>query len=444
MRGTEGEKGQAIVLMALLMSAMLLIVALAVDTGLVYSEHRTQREAVDAAAWAGATVLYLSGTIDSAAQTNARSAALADAAKNGFTNGVGGVTVTASTPPLTGAFANNAKYIEVTITRSVRTILMNTQGGSAATTVTTRSVAGSAPIASPYAIALLEPGPGPCLTVLGSGGITVPSGPDLGGAIQANCTGTSVSLATKGGGVNDPLGVFTVGTVDNPSKVTPAGALRQNQPVQRDPFAGFPKPPDTPVVWAGPSPYPIPAAACDSEANALEPGVYVGGILNNLAATCDVYLKTGVFIMKGGGFNQNAANPSTIRNVTGGGVMLFNTHSKYPAPKGTGTCGQIKADQGGAFKLKGMTQAQSPNYYGMVLYQDAACSETIYVASNGGLDLEGTLYAPSATLDIQAQSSVAISAQLVLRAITMESSGTLNVNYRPSTSASSAIPAIVE
>lgn len=444
MSGRDGERGQAVVLTAILMSAMLLVVALAVDAGNVYSEHRTQREAADAAAWAGAVVLYLSGPIDAAAQANARSAALADAARNGFTSGVGGVSVTVDTPPVSGAFVGNDKYIEVTISRPVRAILMPTQGGAASTTIRTRVVAGSAPIASPYAMVLLEPGAGPCLTVLATGGITVPSGPDLGGGIQANCTGTSMSLAPAGGGITDPLGVFTVGSVDYPNKVTPAGALRQSQPVQRDPFAGFPRPPATPLIWPGPGPYAVPAAACGSQANALEPGVYVGGIRNDLGATCTVYLKTGVFVLKGGGFDQNAANPSTITNVSGGGVMIFNTHSSYPAAKGAGTCGRIKADQGGAFKLKAMTAAQSPNYNGMVLYQDAACTEPILVASNGGLDLEGTLYAPSATLSIQAQSSVRISAQLVVRAITMESSGTLSVNYKPSSSASSAIPAVVE
>lgn len=440
-RSRDADGGQAIVLVALMMTAMLAFVGLAIDAGIVYSEQRSQREATDAAAWGAAVVLYLSNPVDAAAQQAARDAGYADATRNGYTTG-SGVTVDVTTPPTSGTWAGDPKYVQVTITRDVKTVILRTQGGAPTTRVTTRAVAGAAPISSAYAMILLKPTAGPCLSVIGAGGVVVPAGPDLGGGIQANCTGTSVALAGSGG-IVDPLGVFTVGTVDYPAKVLPPNVLQQNQPVQRDPFAGFPKPPATPVVWAGPSAYSVPAAACNSQANALEPGVYVGGIINNLAPTCTVYLKTGVFVLKGGGFDQNASNPSIITNVTGGGTMLFNTHSNYGV-SGSGSCGAVKADQGGAFRLKAMTAAQTPNYAGMALYQDAACTVAIVVASNGALDLEGTLYAPTALLSLQSQSSASIRAQVVVSTATIQSSGALTVIYRPSGSAQTTIPSIVE
>lgn len=72
------------------------------------------------------------------------------------------------------------------------------------------------------------------------------------------------------------------------------------------------------------SQYTVPASACNA-ATPLQPGVYVDGIVNN--QTCPtVYMATGVYILKGGGFYQASAT-NTITNVPGGGAMIFNTHS---------------------------------------------------------------------------------------------------------------------
>jgi hypothetical protein len=122
--------------------------------------------------------------------------------------------------------------------------------------------------------------------------------------------------------------------------------------------------------------------------------------------------------------------------------MIFNTHSNYQGLPGT--CGGIIADSGGKFDIYAMTPLQSTQYAGMALYQDAACTTSIIIQSNGALNLHGTLYAPSATLDIQSQSSGTIDAQIVVRSISLSSSGNLTVNYRPTSSAQTTLPAIVE
>jgi hypothetical protein len=424
--GRDGQGGQAIILLAIFMLAMIMMVGLAVDAGQLYSAKRTQQEAADAAAFAGGVVLYQGGT---AAQAIA--AATADATKNGYTDNVNNARVYVYSPPQTGPFATNAKYVEVKIVSQVRTALVPAQ--SILNPVTARGVGGADPVKSPFAIVLLK-ATGPCLTMSGVGGLSVPNGTDLGGQIQANCTGNSLSLG--GGQVVDNLGIRTVGTVSAPGKVT--GPLTQNASKIADPFAAFPKPPITNIVSS--TPFNVPASAC-SAATPLTPGTYVGGITNT--NNCNVYFGNGIFIVKGGGINQNAAS-GNMTTLPGGGAMLFNTHSNYAGAIGSGTCGAIQASQGGGFAMVAIPFALNATYGGMSFYQDAACTNTISIVSNGSYNFTGTFYAPTATVDLQSQSSMTLNAQLVVSQITMQSSGTVTVNYQPSTSANSGLPTLVD
>jgi hypothetical protein len=427
------DGGQALVLLASMLLTMLFAVGLAIDAGQLFVAKRTIQEAADAAAFAGAVQFYLDGTIN---KQVAIDAAIADAQLNGFQDNVNDTTVTVTSPPSTGPAAGNLFAVEVVILRQVRTALVPAQ--AQLNQVRARSVAQAAPFASPYAIVALGNGTGPCITVSGTGGIAVPASPSpRGGAIQANCTGTSIDLS-GGGGINDSIGTSAAGTVNVPGRVT--GPLTTNAPRQRDPFAGFPKPPAPTPYTQNQSPYSIPSTTC-SALTPLPPGVYNGGLINT--NTCaNTYLGTGVFVLRGGGLNQNAQTGNTITNVPGGGVMIFNTHSNYPGIPGT--CGSIQAQQGGKIDITAMTQAQSQQYYGMGIYQDGACTNSIDVASNGALNIHGTLYAPTANLGIQSQSSGTIDAQIVVATINLGANGTLTVNYNPSGSAQTQLPALVE
>jgi len=78
----DGEEGQAVVLFAILMLALLFAVGLAIDAGQLYSAKRAEQEAADAAAFAGAVVIYQQGT-----GSDAISAARTDALTNGYSSG---------------------------------------------------------------------------------------------------------------------------------------------------------------------------------------------------------------------------------------------------------------------------------------------------------------------------------------------------------------------
>jgi Flp pilus assembly protein TadG len=86
-RERRRDEGQALVLLVLVAGVMLLAAALVTDVSWFWVNQQRMQRAADAAALAGA--VYLPGDVP-----GAYAAARAEAAKNGFTDGAGGVTVT--------------------------------------------------------------------------------------------------------------------------------------------------------------------------------------------------------------------------------------------------------------------------------------------------------------------------------------------------------------
>src|SRR5438876_5683268 len=162
----DGEEGQAVVLFAIMMLALLFAVGLAIDAGQLYSAKRTEQEAADASAFAAAVVLYQQGT-----GAEAIAAARTDALTNGYSSG--GVcvlstpgpcfdaatqtTVTVNWPPLSGTYIGNIKHVEVEITRQVKTSLVPAE--AAFNPVRARGVAGSEPLNNGYAVMALDSAP---------------------------------------------------------------------------------------------------------------------------------------------------------------------------------------------------------------------------------------------------------------------------------------------
>jgi hypothetical protein len=96
-------------IVAISVAVLMGFAGMAVDVGFLEYEQRQQQSAADGAAIGGAeALLYGTGCPNS-------TAAIGDAAENGFTNGSGGVTVVPHNPPLSGPLASNncAVYVQV-------------------------------------------------------------------------------------------------------------------------------------------------------------------------------------------------------------------------------------------------------------------------------------------------------------------------------------------
>lgn len=111
MRRRARERGQVIPLIALALTVLMGSAGIAVDTAYLEYRQQAQQNATDAAAMGGAEALLHSGCPNSSA---AQTAAYANAANNGFSNG-GNVAVTPSNPPPSGPFAANSCAVSVTI-----------------------------------------------------------------------------------------------------------------------------------------------------------------------------------------------------------------------------------------------------------------------------------------------------------------------------------------
>lgn len=107
------QKGQQLVLVALLLPLLIAVLGLVLDVGVVFVRQRRVQSAADAAATAAGMVLYHQG------RATAISTALYYAAQNGYSNNNPAVSIRIHQPPISGAYAGNAQYIQVEIREQV-------------------------------------------------------------------------------------------------------------------------------------------------------------------------------------------------------------------------------------------------------------------------------------------------------------------------------------
>jgi len=147
-------RGQILPLVGLGLATLLGFGGVAVDVGSWEYQQQSQQNATDAAAIGGAQQLVRSNCTGN---TNAQSAAVADAGTNGFPNS-GNVTVTANSPPKSGPFASNACAVSVQIqTQHVASYFARLFGLPQGVTETTQGVAMVSALSSGACVYLLSP-----------------------------------------------------------------------------------------------------------------------------------------------------------------------------------------------------------------------------------------------------------------------------------------------
>jgi hypothetical protein len=381
-------------------------VGLAIDTGQLFDGRRTAQEAADAAAFAGAVVLYQNGT-----NAQAITAANADAALNGFSSSAT-KTITVHAPPVSGDHIGEQGYVEVVITSDIKTALVPQEAGF--TNVTVRAVAGTTEIENPYAIMAISQTGNNQFTA--SGGSTLSA---VGGGVLVNSS-ASGAAATTGGGIVVAAGedIDVVGGYSG-SGWTPAPTTGAN--VQADPLSGYPKP-----TVAG-----LPTQSCCSAT--INPGIYPDGI--SLSSGQTVTMNPGVYIIEKGGLSLSAG-----ASLTGDGVMIFNTVANYPGT--SGPCGAVSFAGASTWDLSAPT---SGTYQGMLIFQDPSCNTTLNISGQGGgVSATGTIYAPTALTSLSGSSSFTINSKIVAKSVGVSGGATFTVNYDPGQNANIPIPALVE
>ena len=407
-RAIQGESGQALVMVAIVLTALLMSVGLAIDSGQLYFAHRAMQEAADAAAYAGAVVLYQPG----GTQLLAFSAAANDASLNGFSD----PTQITIRQPADAPF-NNASYVEVIITQSVRTSLIPQQSGL--TKVTVSGIAGAEPLNNGYAIMALDRGNtinafmnGPTGTIhLTGGGILVNS---TGGPAATNNIINPAPPAPPAFTIADPYGTDVSGTAAGTWPTTGSG-LRTGQPQQPDPFAGYPKP-----STAGLSVNPPTIHGGTTSVS----GIYTAQLSNTSLCTGTYILKAGM----GGGIDIDTTAPCD------GKVFLFNTNANYPSSGGL--CGAFSASGNHDIVMNAMTTG---TYAGLLFYQDPVCTnDAVFNGTAFSLTSTGTIYVPNAKFQITGQAQIN-GGQIVAKTVDTQN-GQVTINFSAATSAQPKLP----
>jgi hypothetical protein len=256
-------QGQVLVIFGLSLFTLIVVAALAFDTGMMLLERRDQQAAADAAALAGAR--YLGAT----PAQDPEDAARALGTVNGFTEGVDSEQVEVHIPPSSGLFQGLPGFIEVII-HSNRPSIFGGIIGVFGWDVSARAVAANQPgLDLPFSMLTLDPTSCKSLQVTGSGTVT------SAGTIQVNSTCVPDALFVGGTGIltvtADGAVCNAVGEMDEQGANAELNCVQQEDSYAiQDPLRNMPSPtvPGYPadMVQVGGASKPVPAGCPGSGA----------------------------------------------------------------------------------------------------------------------------------------------------------------------------------
>jgi len=364
------DAGMALVVVALSMVVLMGFLGLGIDMAYLRQTRQRVQTAADAAALAGASELNY-GDVTTAAK--------ADAASNGFTDGSKGVTVTVNNPPQTASdpHFNDSNYVETIVSQSVPTVFAKIFGTNTVT-VQARSEAhlGSAP----NCIYALSPNAMDAVTINGT---TVTS--ECGMMVDSSA---NQALLINGSTYSGTAIDVTGGDLVNGSHVTPTP--QTGVTAMPDPLAYLP----TPTIGS--------CQYNNTQVNGttatLYPGVYCGGILIN--GSTSTTFSAGTYIIASGGVTVNGSTVSgngvTFYNASGGVIFNGTNHVDLVAPT-TGT------------------------YAGILFFQSSSDSQAAILNGDSTSVFQGALYFPKAQLTLNGDASA--TAYSILVASTMVLNG---------------------
>jgi hypothetical protein len=424
------QRGQAVVLGALVILGLIAAVGLGIDVGNAAARQRQDQSAADAASLAAADRLSNGQSLAAATTAGTNVAALVGVPPGNITIRFLDGSRNPTTDP------NSVVWVQAQILESVQTFFMRAIG------VVTANVAGFAEVKFPKKCALcfLDPTATPALHISGNGGVSV-----TGGCAQVNSSGNPALALDSNGNMTAPC-TNVVGTVTETGggSVIPA-AMTGVAPVP-DPLAKLPYP--TP-------PIPDYGSVFPGDTNTvINPGVYhqwgLGGA-GNLYLNPGTYVIVGppsdsVAVSSGGAIKNCPSTPCPTgtlypgggsTTVQPGGVTLFFTCSSWP---GSGTTSgpicacpstygsNINVSSNGGLRV---TAPTGGTYQGVAIFFDRCNSGSIALTANGGVPVLGAIYAKAAPLNITANGPLTIAGLVIAATADISANASLTVAYDP-------------
>jgi hypothetical protein len=412
-------RGQVLVIVAVAFTVMLAFLAVLIDGANGMVIRREMQNAGDAAALAGANVIH-SGSPRGCATTEGGTPrpAISTAVRASLAANLGWFDANEATISCPTGYENQA--VTVGLSTTAPRFFGGMIGGDI--TVNTHSAAvNRLKTVSRYSVVELDPGNQSwpngrrgCPSVLLSGGPTVTLQATMhinsactaahGGALSTN--GSAASLTMQNAAPIRIVGGYS------PSALTISPAPVTGVDPIADPLADLP-----PVTCSG-TPVSSSRLVLNNETRPLNPGTYRGGI--ELRNSSVALLRPGIYCIEGGGISVGAqakvlavsssvttpnANWTTDCPVNACGVLIYNT-------SGSTAMGQLSVAAGSTLKLRAydpdaMGGTGVPDFENILIWQDKNPVPTISYAQpvvqlNGGgnVDIRGTVYAPSAKVEM--------------------------------------------
>jgi hypothetical protein len=439
MRNWRSENGQVLVVMSLSMMALLGVMGLALDVGMLFHAKRTQQIAADAAAVAGALDYRYNADVNSAL-----AAGKAAAAQNGFIDGSNGVTVSINIPPKYGETKGLSGYIEAVVQYPSPTYFMQLFGFNSIN-MATRAVAGTG---STYACIWTLAKSGADVSINGSANLNTPRC-----SVYDDSAASDALVLTGGGGIT----AKSIGIVGNYSRSN-NGSLSPNPQTglapAADPLAGLVAPTASTTTCSG--------SNCNISVSGgnivLQPGTYSsisnsgGGTITlasgNYTITGDVTSSSSGSIVFGTGnytIGGKLSDTGSSSMTFGSGTYIVGGNLNISGSgtiSGTGITFYTKSStsvQGGS--NLSLTAPTSGPYSGVLFFQSRSDNASLTVAGGSGTTVQGILYAPTAAVTLSGGSNgVTMSLDIVSDTLTVAGNGTFsNSNYAETTNPNSVL-----
>jgi len=399
------------VLVAVCLTVLLGVVAIALDGGRLWSERRQAQSVADAAALAAACDLYENYWVNSGRDPDgtALASALATAASNGYADDKTDSVVTVNIPPQSGDYTGKRGYVEVIVQYNQRRSFSKVFG-TGTMPVRARAVGLGSAVAADVGILVLDPSVKGALNVHGGGSGGVVNVNDTSVVVDSN----SSEAAIANGSIKMTAPEYRiVGDYTTTGGGLFVGDMRTHSMGMNDPLAHIPPPdPGSLTVQSNKK------VQYTSGNVTLEPGVYRNGI--SVSGSGSLTLSPGIYYMDGGGFSFSGQG-----SLQGEGVMIYNS-------PGNGNGGGIDVSGQGSLILHGPTSGQ---YKGLTMFQDRTSTVPGNVQGSGGggtTDITGTFYFANALLKVGGNGGVAnIGSQYISRTLDIGGNGAIEINWKP-------------
>ena len=420
------RRGAVTVLIAVSLTGILAVLAMALDGGLLRDKKRNVQAAADAAALSASVDLWAHYGANNGADPNGTglASALATAAANGYNNDGTTNTVTVHFPPTSGNFVGKAGYVEVIIQLNQPRVFSRVFGAGTLP-VKARSVAGGQP--GNIAILMLDLHEtvaaqiGDNVNIANNGQIFINSDGTVYGEFGSDHGHNAIYVESTGhlttGGINTvgTMAVEAGGTVT----YTAGGSLKTGMSPLADPLASIPEP--------DPTGKPNYASPTYSIASTMQPGIYRDVTIK---ANVHVTMAPGIYYVSGGSMTLNAGS-----SLTGNGVMFYDMPNDYFSKNGIPVGATIN-----------LSPPTTGFYRGISVFEPRLNGKEVHIKSDGDITMSGALYSATGEFDLRPllPTTVLSFGAYIANLAEWSPNGVGTINLNPNTSAPTKRPLLVE